>query len=43
MVEGSSLSELDKALAKRHARRGKLPTDEDVKQAMREMGADILQ
>jgi hypothetical protein len=41
-AEGSELSELEKKLAARHARRGKLPTEADAKQALREMGSDLL-
>jgi hypothetical protein len=34
---------LEAALAQRHQRRGKLPTLNDAKQALREMGSDLLQ
>lgn len=43
LVDGSGLSELSTKLAERHARRGKLPTAADVKDAMRELGGDLLQ
>lgn len=43
MVDGSGLSDLSKALAERHARRGKLPTTSDVAAAMKELGGDLLQ
>ncbi len=43
IAEGGDLSELEKQLAARHARRGKLPTAADVKAALKDMGGDLLQ
>jgi len=43
VADGTELSDLEKKLAERHARRGKLPTAGDVKQALKEMGSDLLQ
>ena len=37
------LSELEKKLAEKHQRRGKLPTQRDVQDAMRELGNELLQ
>lgn len=42
-AEGSELSELDKALQRKHATRGRLPTEKDVAEAMKELGSDMLQ
>lgn len=41
--EGSELSELEKQLATRHKRSGRLPTKADVEQAMRDVGSDLIQ
>lgn len=43
VAAGSELSDLEKKLADRHARRGKLPGAADVKQALKEMGSELLQ
>lgn len=43
IADGSGLSELEQKLADRHARRGKLPTPADVKQAMKDLGDNLLQ
>lgn len=43
VVEGSELSDLEKALADKHIRRGKLPTAKDAEQVMRELGRDLVQ
>lgn len=42
-VQGSELSALEQKLAEKHARRGKLPTARDVKDAMREIGDGLIQ
>ena len=42
-VVGSELSELEQQLAQRHSRRGKLPSERDVKEAMREIGSSLVQ
>jgi hypothetical protein len=42
-TDGSTLSELDKQLAARHKRTGKLPTKADVAAAMRDVGSDLIQ
>ena len=42
-IEGGALSELDKKLAQRQARRGAIPNARDVKDAIKELGSDLLQ
>lgn len=42
-VKGSELSELEKKLSEMHSRRKRPPTERDVKDAMRELGNDMLQ
>lgn len=42
-VDGSQLSELEKQLAERHKRSGRLPTEADARLALREVGGDMLQ
>jgi hypothetical protein len=42
-TEGSTLSELEKQLAARHKRTGKVPTTADVVAAMRDMGSELVQ
>jgi len=41
-AEGNELSELEKQLAARHKRSGRLPTAEDAKQALAEVGSKLL-
>lgn len=43
IADGGGLSELEKKLAERHKRRGKLPTEADVKAALKEVGGNLLQ